>query len=159
MEGEGGIADRDGARRTVLDLAAELLERLRDGELRELEVRHGGVRVKVSADPGAATVTPLPEGPASVPVTIPERAAASAPATERKAVTAPLTGIFYRSASPQGSPFVQAGTVVKIGDVIGLIEAMKLFNEVRSTIAGRVSRVVAENGQLVRAHQALIELE
>lgn len=74
-------------------------------------------------------------------------------------VTAPLTGVFYRSASPQSPPFVQVGTAVSVGDVVGLIEAMKLFNEVRSTVAGRVKRIAAENGQLVRAHQALLELE
>ena len=76
-----------------------------------------------------------------------------------KTVAAPLTGVFYRSASAQAPPFVQVGSVVSVGDVIGLIEAMKLFNEVRSTVAGRVRRVVAESGKLVRAHQPLVELE
>jgi acetyl-CoA carboxylase biotin carboxyl carrier protein len=140
----------------VLDLAAELLARLRDSGLRELEVRHGTVRVKVSAAPTApppADVAP-PTAPGAV---VPERAAPAPPAA--KTVAAPLTGIFYRSPSPQAGPFVQVGAVVDVGDVIGLIEAMKLFNEVRSTIAGRVLRVVAESGQLVRAHQPLIELE
>ncbi|MBM4435076.1 MAG: acetyl-CoA carboxylase, biotin carboxyl carrier protein, partial [Chloroflexi bacterium] len=65
----------------------------------------------------------------------------------------------YRSPSPQAPPFVQVGSVVSAGDVVGLIEAMKLFNEVRSTMSGRVRRIVAENGQLVRAHAPLIELE
>ena len=54
---------------------------------------------------------------------------------------------------------MQVGAAVSVGDVVGLIEAMKLFNEVRSTVAGRVKRVIAENGQLVRAHQPLYELE
>jgi len=75
------------------------------------------------------------------------------------AITAPLTGIFYRSPSPQAPAFVQIGSVVAAGDVIGLIEAMKLFNEIRSTKNGKVRRIVADNGQLVRAHQPLIELD
>lgn len=141
----------------MLDLAAELLERLRDSGLRELEVRHEGVRVKVSAEPSVPA--PIESAPVAVPSRgVPERSA-TASAAETKMVAAPLTGIFYRSGSPQSPPFVQPGTVVDVGDVIGLIEAMKLFNEVRSTIAGRVHRVVAENGQLVRARQPLIELE
>jgi len=140
----------------VLDLAAELLDRLRDSGLRELEVRHGTVRVKVSAAAAAPAVVDVVPPAAPTPVA-PERAAPAAAAA--KTVAAPLTGIFYRSGSPQAGPFVQAGTVVNVGDVVGLIEAMKLFNEVRSTVAGRVRRVVAENGQLVRAHQPLVELE
>jgi acetyl-CoA carboxylase biotin carboxyl carrier protein len=141
----------------VLGLVAELLERLRDDAVRELEVRQGGVRVKVSKD-GApvATAAEPPSEAGSAPATKP---APASPAKAANSVTAPLTGIFYRSASAQAPPFVQTGTVVGAGDVIGLIEAMKLFNEVRSTVAGRVRRIVAENGQLVRAHQPLIELE
>jgi acetyl-CoA carboxylase biotin carboxyl carrier protein len=142
----------------VLDLAGELLERLRDASLRELEVRRGGMRVKVSRDGAPVAAGPPALAPAADVVLA--RSAAQAPATPAaKAITAPLTGIFYRSPSPQASPFVQVGSVINTGDVIGLIEAMKLFNEVRSTLAGRVQRIAAESGQLVRAHQALIELE
>ena len=123
-------------------------------------MREGGVRVRVSADPAAA-IAPA-AAPAAVPSTgpsvAPERAATPA-AAGPKTVNAPLTGVFYRSASPQSPPFVQAGAVVNVGDVIGLIEAMKLFNEVRSTVAGRVQRIVAEHGQLVRAHQPILEVE
>jgi biotin carboxyl carrier protein len=75
------------------------------------------------------------------------------------AITAPLTGVFYLSPSPQAPPFVQVGSVVAAGDVIGLIEAMKLFNEIRSTKNGRVRKIVAANGQLVRARAPLIELD
>lgn len=103
------------------------------------------------------------DGPAAA-ADVSGRAAAPAkraqPATAKGVeITAPLTGIFYRSASAQSPPFVQVGTSVRVGDVVGLIEAMKLFNEVRSTVGGRVKRIAAENGQLVRAHQALFELE
>ena len=147
----------------MLGLARELLRRLVDPQVRELEVRQGGIRVKVSRSglPSAPEpVDPVEPGPAP-------QAASSSPAVKTiaaargsaNAVTAPLTGVFYRSASPQAPAFVQVGSMVSPGDVIGLIEAMKLFNEVRSTVAGRVRKVVAENGQLVRAHQPLVELE
>ncbi len=101
---------------------------------------------------------PLVPAPQPRPVAIP--AAPAEPARiEYPTVNAPLTGIFYRSATPQAASFTQVGSIVSPGDVIGLIEAMKLFNEIRSQAAGKVRRIMAENGQLVRAHQPLIELE
>lgn len=147
------------ARAAVVELATALLERLRRGDARELEVREGGVRVKVSK--GAPVWSPPSAAEGAGPdtaraATAVKRPAAAAPAA---GITAPLTGVFYRSASPQAPAFIQVGTSVSVGDVVGLIEAMKLFNEVRSTVAGRVKRVVAENGQLVRAHQTLFQLE
>ena len=135
-------------------LVAELLERLANDEVSELEVKRGGVRVRVAkegARPGA-TAPGVAAAPAAAVVP-------AAPAKELPTVQAPLTGIFYRASSPQTEPFVQVGSSVESGDVIGLIEAMKLFNEIRSTASGRVRRIFAENGQLVRAHQPLLEVE
>lgn len=153
------------ARKAVLELVTALLDRLRSDDVRELEVREGGIRVKVSRDGDGAgrwvSYASDPSGaeePAPATIAAPPRRVAPPPAKAVE-VTAPLTGIFYRSGSPQAPPFVQVGTAVSVGDVVALIEAMKLFNEVRSTVAGRVKRVAAENGQLVRAHQALFELE
>jgi acetyl-CoA carboxylase biotin carboxyl carrier protein len=135
----------------------QLLSRLAREEVRELEVKHGGLRVRVSKDvPVAAAPAPAPARAGGGPQVV---SAAAAQAPDLPTVNAPLTGVFYRSASPQTQPFVQVGSQVGEGDVIGLIEAMKLFNEIRSTISGRVRRIFTENGQLVRAHQPLIELE
>jgi acetyl-CoA carboxylase biotin carboxyl carrier protein len=74
-------------------------------------------------------------------------------------VTAPLTGIWYGSPAPGSAAFVAVGREVAVGQVIGLIEAMKLFNEIKSDLAGRVVRVIPENGALVKAKQPLIEVE
>ncbi len=81
-----------------------------------------------------------------------------APADGRLAVRAPLTGIFYSAPSPGSPPYVAVGREVVVGQVIGLIEAMKLFNEIKSDQAGRVVRVIAEDGALVKAKQPLIEV-
>lgn len=153
------MSDVEEVRRTALDLAEQLLQRLRDPAVHELEVREGDVRVRVSKDGsvGAVETPAAPRVAQSAEPGAPERA--PRPAAPAKTVSAPLTGIFYRSPSPQAPPFVQVGSVVSVGDVIGLIEAMKLFNEVRSSVAGRVLRIAAESGQLVRAHQPLVELE
>jgi acetyl-CoA carboxylase biotin carboxyl carrier protein len=74
-------------------------------------------------------------------------------------ITAPLTGIYYTAPSPDAAPYVRVGAQVVIGQVIGLIEAMKLYNEIKSDIAGRVVRLAAEGGKLVKAKQVLIEVE
>jgi acetyl-CoA carboxylase biotin carboxyl carrier protein len=72
---------------------------------------------------------------------------------------APLTGIWYGSPAPGSAPYVSLGGEVAVGQVIGLIEAMKLFNEIKSDKAGRVVKINAENGKLVRAKQPLIEVD
>jgi acetyl-CoA carboxylase biotin carboxyl carrier protein len=136
-------------------LVAELLERLANDEVSELVVKRGGVRVRVAKNGAGFAASPAgavsaPHGAPSVP---------AAPVKEFPTVNAPLTGIFYRASSPQTEAFVQVGSSVESGDVIGLIEAMKLFNEIHSTESGKVRRIFAENGQLVRAHQPLLEVE
>jgi acetyl-CoA carboxylase biotin carboxyl carrier protein len=70
-----------------------------------------------------------------------------------------LTGIFYSAPGPGAAAYVQVGGEVAVGQVIGLIEAMKLFNEIKSDLAGRVVRVVPDSGALVKAKQPLIEVE
>lgn len=167
------MSDAPRLRADATALVKELLARLETADVRELEVSAGDLRVRVSRDgataatassaPAAASGAP-PSGapPSGAPATGPGMATVVTAASATKdpdAITAPLTGIFYRSASPQSPPFVQVGSVVNPGDVIGLIEAMKLFNEIRSTKSGRVRRIAAENGQLVRAHQLLMELD
>jgi acetyl-CoA carboxylase biotin carboxyl carrier protein len=74
-------------------------------------------------------------------------------------VLAPLTGLFYGSPSPDADPYIRVGGSVQVGQVIGLIEAMKLFNEIKSDVAGKVVRICVESGALVKAKQALIEVE
>ena len=123
-------------------------------------MRRGPLRVRVSKDGGAPAevrqaVAGVPGAAPVVSVSGPETATKAEYAT----VNAPLTGIFYRSPSPQTDAFIQVGSQVAPGDVIGLIEAMKLFNEIRATAGGKVRRILIENGQLVRAHQPIIELE
>ena len=152
------MADGKKLRADANALVTELLHRLAAEDVQQLEIRRGGLRVKVSKDgvPAAAAAPSAPApAPAGVTVTGPDQQKKG----ELPTVKAPLTGVFYRSPTPQAAPFVQIGAVVNKGDVIALIEAMKLFNEIRSTAGGKVKRIFAENGQLVRAHQPLLELE
>ena len=109
-------------------------------------------RLPASAATAAGRAPPTATG--EPPTAGREPAAAAKPS-----IKAPLTGIFYASPAPGSAPYVTAGGEVAVGQIIGLIEAMKLFNEIKSDLAGRVVRVVPESGTLVKAKQPLIEVE
>ena len=147
--------DGDSSLLALIDQLAGLLER---SDLTELEVEAGGTGL-ILRKPAALAVA----GAAAVPAAGPAADAAPEPAVReapgRPAVLAPLTGIFYASPAPGSPPYLTVGGEVQVGQVIGLIEAMKLFNEIKSDRAGRVVRIVAESGQLVKAKQPLIEVE
>ncbi len=146
----------------LVDRLAALLER---SDLLELEVEAGAtgivLRKAAALAPAPAALTSAEASTASPadPVSSAAGGEAARPAPARAAVLAPLTGIFYASPSPGSAPFVAVGREVVAGQVIGLIEAMKLFNEIKSDKSGRVVRVVAENGALVKAKHPLIEVE
>ena len=110
-----------------------------------------------------AVAAPVAEGQAApAPGPAAQGGAAPAPAAQAPAkpsVNAPLTGIYYAAPSPGATPYVAVGDHVSVGQIIGLIEAMKLFNEIKSDLAGRVTRVCVDTGALVKAKQPLIEVE
>ena len=155
----------------------EIVDRLAvvaDGSgLAEVELSAGGTRVVVRSRgavqgshvvvTGAATApqstasaapVPLPTGTKPAPAATVSAAAPSGPV-----VNAPLTGIFYAAPSPGADPFIGVGSIVAVGQPIGLIEAMKLFNEIKSDKAGRVVRIIAQDGLLVKAKSPIIEVE
>ncbi len=147
----------------LIDRLAALLDR---SDLTELEVEAGGTGL-VLRKPAALAAVPVAAGSPAAgaavdtagPTGEPPTAGRDPAATARPSVKAPLTGIFYASPAPGSAPYVAAGGEVAVGQVIGLIEAMKLFNEIKSDLAGRVVRVVPESGTLVKAKQPLIEVE
>ena len=136
-----------------------------DAGLDELELSVGDLHVRLAKPRAAVPVAAV--APAGGSTTA---AAEPAPATDgltpfgepapgMRFVSAPLTGIWYPAPSPGARPYVNEGDEVNAGQVIGLIEAMKLFNEIKSDMAGRVLRIHAESGALVKHKQPLIEIE
>ena len=75
------------------------------------------------------------------------------------AVVAPLTGVFYLSPSPSSAPFVEVGDVIQAGQVVCILEAMKVFNEIQSEVSGTVTAILPKNGQLVQKGEALIRVK
>jgi acetyl-CoA carboxylase biotin carboxyl carrier protein len=141
----------------LIDRLATLLDR---SDLTELEVESGGTGL-VLRKPSALAPISVASVAASSPAAAATMPASGEPAATaaKPSIKAPLTGIFYASPAPGSAPYVAVGGEVAVGQVIGLIEAMKLFNEIKSDLAGRVVRVVAESGTLVKAKQPLIEVE
>jgi acetyl-CoA carboxylase biotin carboxyl carrier protein len=126
--------------------------------LDELEVEAGELVVRL-ARPGLAAAPP----PAAAAAESAEQAASASPwgepASGMRFVVAPLTGVWYSAPSPGARAYVQEGDEIGVGSVIGLIEAMKLFNEIKSDMGGRVTRAMVESGTLVKRQQPLLEVD
>ncbi|WP_243709459.1 acetyl-CoA carboxylase biotin carboxyl carrier protein [Micromonospora sp. 15K316] len=138
------------ARQLVAELAGPVRRvRLRSGET-VLEVEwHGG---------GAPAEAVVPQRPAPVEQFTAEPAEPAEPA-DHAMVRAPIVGTFYRSPEPGAAPFVAVGDLVRPGQVVGIVEAMKLMNEVAAERGGRVVAVLADDGQPVEYDQPLVALE
>jgi acetyl-CoA carboxylase biotin carboxyl carrier protein len=144
----------------LLALIDRLEVLLQASQLSEIEVEAGGIALVLRTP---AAVAPPPAAPVvAVPGTSADGSATGAAdldsAPRTLAVLAPLTGLYYGAPSPGSDPYVREGSEVHVGQVIGLIEAMKLFNEIKSDLAGRVVRICVVEGGLVKAKQPLIEL-
>lgn len=125
--------------------------------LQEVELEVGEMRVRL-ARPAAAVPAPAP-APAETPPPATSVTPFGEPAPGMRFVTAPLTGVWYGAPSPGARAYVTEGSEIGAGAVVGLIEAMKLFNEIKSDVAGRVTRVLIDSGTLVKRQQPLLEID
>ena len=137
-----------------------LADLLRDYGLTEVEVEREGVRVRLRREP-AAPAAPSAGSVVAAPAAASPAVSAAPAASEAHLLTieAPMVGTFYRAPSPDAQPFVRDGDRVKKGQVVCIIEAMKLMNEIESKVAGRVVKVLVENTQPVEYGQPLFLLE
>jgi len=145
----------------------KLIDLVEESGIGELEITEGEEKVRivkggmVSVSPGpapaAAPATAAPR-PGTAAAAVPASAPEAAPAVEGHVVKAPMVGTFYRSPSPDAKPFVEVGQAVKEGEVICIIEAMKLMNEIDADAAGVVKAILVENGQPVEYGQPLFIL-
>jgi acetyl-CoA carboxylase biotin carboxyl carrier protein len=149
-----------------LEELRQLVDLFESHRLTELEWREGGVRVRLQAAPKrqpskSESAEDADEHEAieiSAPSGFPPTPAAE-PTPEEKGwspLPAPMTGTFYRAAGPGDPPLVEESQPVEPDQVVGLIEAMKIFSEIRSEVAGTVMEIPAHNGQMVQAGQVLV---
>lgn len=124
-------------------------------------VRRSSPSVPVPVPIMAAGTMPAAQAPSAAPAAPPAAAAPAAPALPPNAhvVKSPMMGIFYRAATPSSPPFAKEGDAVKAGDVLCLIEAMKVFNDIKAEVSGIVRRVCLENGKSVKVGQDLFIIE
>jgi len=138
----------------------ELIDLLKKNNLTELELEREGLRIRVRHETGIRTITTaVPEQGASVSTATSQPLAAAGTQTEDTTgmitIASPIVGTFYRSPSPDADPYVEEGDYVKKGQVLCIVEAMKLMNEIESEVDGRVTKVLAESTKPVEYGQAL----
>ena len=149
-----------------LDDIQLLIELLEQEGLLEIEVESDGTRVVVRSDaavaadlsgaPPMAVLPPEPASPSPEAEPVPE---AEVVPEDWVAIRSPMAGVFYRSPSPDAPVYVNEGDVVEEGDVLALVEAMKVFNPIVTEVAGKVVRIVPENEAQVEAEDPLLFLE
>ena len=139
-----------------------LIDLVSDSNVSELEITEAEGKVRIVKSSGAPLVMQQPTmhiGAAPVAAAVPTAAMAAvdatSPASTSHAVKSPMVGTFYRSASPGAKPFVEVGTIVKEGETICIIEAMKILNEIEADKSGTISKILCENGQAVEYGQPL----
>jgi acetyl-CoA carboxylase biotin carboxyl carrier protein len=139
----------------VVELTRQLGGLLAELGLGEIEVAVGELRVRVARPAPAAAPPPLAPGAiASASPALVEPVPAGAITVE-----SPMVGTFYRAASPTAEPYVREGDVVKEGQILCIIEAMKLMNEIEAKVAGRVERILVDNAQAVEYGQPLFVVD
>ncbi len=138
----------------------ELIQVLEGSTISELELTEGGTEIIIRRRPDMMMVSTQQLSLTHSGVqTIPGTGGHPAIADRSLPILAPLTGVFYVAPSPTSPPFVNPGEVVHVGQVVALIEAMKVFNEIQSEVAGRVVALVANNGDVVHKGDVLMRVE
>jgi len=143
----------------------KLIELLEESGISELEISEGEESVRISRHPRMAMQAPMAMG---TPMLQAAPLAAAMPATsagehkprnDEHTVTSPMVGTYYSAASPGAKAFVEIGTEIKVGQILCIIEAMKMMNQIESDKAGRISAILAKNGEPVEFGQPLFIIE
>jgi len=139
----------------------KLIELIEDSDVEQLEIKEGEESIKITRR-GANVAAPAPiampaaapiQAPIAAPTAIEEPSKAALPS-----INSPMVGTFYRSPSPEAAPFVQEGQQVKTGDVLCIVEAMKMMNQIEADRDGTISEILVENGAPVEFDQPLFSI-
>jgi len=148
----------------------KLIELLEESGIAEIEIKEGEEGLRITRMPAAATPVPqvahlgvLPAGAGAAAATasaaLPAAESAPKPRPNEHVITAPMVGTFYASPSPGAKAFVEIGDEIKVGQVLCIIEAMKMMNQIEADKAGRITSVMAQNGDPVEFGQPLFVVE
>ena len=145
----------------------KLIELLEESGISELEISEGEESVRISRHPRAGMQVTAAQAPlmqaapltSAPPVTAATSGAERAPRNDEHTVTSPMVGTYYASASPGAKPFVEIGSEIKVGQILCIIEAMKMMNQIESDKEGRITAMLAKNGEPVEFGQPLFIIE
>jgi acetyl-CoA carboxylase biotin carboxyl carrier protein len=144
----------------------KLIELLEESGISELEISEGEESVRISRHPRMAMQAPMAMGTPMIQAVPPSTAAMPAtsagehkPRNDDHTVTSPMVGTYYSAASPGAKSFVEIGTEIKAGQILCIIEAMKMMNQIESDKTGRVTAILAKNGEPVEFGQPLFIIE
>jgi len=136
----------------------KLIEMLQDSDLNEIEVSQGEESVRISRDSNNTISTQMPLN--SNPIQVPEIGKEEIqPELSGNQIKTPIVGTFYRRPNPEKAAFINVGDIIEVGDVVCIVEAMKMMNEIKSEYSGKVVSIIAEDGQPVEFDQTLIIIE
>ncbi len=143
-----------------LERVEQLVQVLEGSTVAELELSEDGTEITIRREPGMTLVSSRPRSTPGISGRQPTGALPGGRAANQGvAIVAPLTGVYYAAPSPTSPPFCVPGDVVQVGQVVALVEAMKVFNEIQSEISGRVVSLVATGGSVVRKGDVLLRVE
>ncbi|MEM5535138.1 acetyl-CoA carboxylase biotin carboxyl carrier protein [Neptuniibacter pectenicola] len=141
----------------------KLIELLEESNINEIEIKEGEESVRISRG-AAQVVAPYPTAPMPAPVAAspvaaaPAEAVSDAPITAGHVVQSPMVGTFYSAPSPSSPAFIEVGKTVKAGDVICIVEAMKMMNQIEADKSGVIEAILVEDGQPVEYDQPLVTI-
>jgi acetyl-CoA carboxylase biotin carboxyl carrier protein len=141
------------------ELVRQLGTLLNELQLTEAEVTVGNVRARVQRAHAPVLAAPSAAAPAATPAGLPDQVVIVERPGNMATIEAPMVGTFYRASSPTAEPYVREGDMVKEGQIVCIIEAMKLMNEIEAKVAGRVAKILTDNGQPVEFGQPLFLIE
>ena len=144
----------------------EILALMNENNLNEIEIERDGLKLKLKKTQEGMVMAPgthysvgsIP-APKAVPAAIAEASGATDASKNNKDIKSPMVGTFYRSPSPEAESFVEVGQTVEIGQVVCIVEAMKLMNEIKSEVRGKITEVAVQNAEPVEFGQTLFIVE
>jgi acetyl-CoA carboxylase biotin carboxyl carrier protein len=157
LNGATGARDEEGP--SLVRQIHELANVLRNTDVGELDLTEDGVRIYIKRQMEPTVIAPRAPRPAARHEEYQEADPEPPPPDPGAAILAPLTGMFYTASSPSAPNFTSVGETVQAGQVVCIVEAMKVFNEIKSEISGVVTAIVAQNGQLVQKGEPLIRVK
>lgn len=143
----------------------QLIDKVAETPITSLNIEEGSLKISIEKNNGVMQTVTAPVQIVSEVMTVPESAGKADVIEEEavlpeklKEITAPIVGVFYEASSPEAAPFVKVGDIVSKGQVVGIVEAMKLMNEIESEVDGEIAEILVKNGEAVEFGQPLFKV-